>query len=125
MKRLFSVFILLTFFFTSSRAVLNERDIAQSLSVLRVELRQAYLQQKQSMVRWKQMNEAQHNQMLRTMQRSSQASLMIYSQKDDYVFDLTYACHEAQQQYYDFKKIACPTTASQRRCRQSSIATTG
>ncbi len=108
MKRLFSVFILLTFFFTSSRAVLNERDIAQSLSVLRVELRQAYLQQKQSMVRWKQMNEAQHNQMLRTMQRSSQASLMIYSQKDDYVFDLTYACHEAQQQYYDFKKNRMP-----------------
>ena len=108
MKRVFSIFILLAVSAIPLHAVLNERDIAQSLSVLRVELRQAYVQQKQNMARWKQMNEAQHNQMLRTMQRSSQAALMIYSQKDDYVFDLTYACHEAQQQYFDFKKNRVP-----------------
>lgn len=108
MKRFFSIVVLLAFSFVPLRSVLNERDIEQSLSVLRVELRQAYLQQKQNMVRWRQMNEAQHTQMLHTMQRSSQAALMIYSQKDDYVFDLTYACHEAQQQYYDFKKKRMP-----------------
>ncbi|MBR1593693.1 MAG: mechanosensitive ion channel family protein [Alloprevotella sp.] len=89
-------------------AVLNERDLAQSLSVLRVELKTAYLQQKQNMARFQMMNEAQHMRMLNIMQKSSQIGLMLYSQKDEYVFDLTYACHEATQQYMDFKRNRLP-----------------
>lgn len=89
-------------------AVLNERDLAQSLAVLRVELKTAYMQQKQTMQRFQQMNEAQHMQMLNTMQRSSQVALMMYSQKEDYVFDLTYACHEATQMYLNFNMRRVP-----------------
>jgi small-conductance mechanosensitive channel len=33
---------------------------------------------------------------------------MLYSQKLDYVFDLTYACHEATEQYYDFQRQQLP-----------------
>lgn len=98
-------------------AVLNERNLAQSLAVLRVELKQAYMQQKQTMQRFQQMNEAQHIQMLNTMQKSSQVALMIYSQKEDYVFDLTYACHEATQMYLQFNKRRVPYDRIAKRMR--------
>lgn len=105
-KLLLFVFALLSAF--PADAVLNEKNLAQSLSVLRVELKNAYLQQKQTMARFQMMNEAQHMRMLDIMQKSSQIGLMLYSQKDDYVFDLTYACHEATQQYFDFKRNRMP-----------------
>lgn len=93
---------------TRAHAVLNEKDLAQSLSVLRVELRQAWLQQRQNVEQWERNNERQHRRMLDFMQKSGQVGLMIYSQKDDYVFDLTYACHEATQMYRDFQKERVP-----------------
>jgi small-conductance mechanosensitive channel len=46
--------------------------------------------------------------LVETMKRSDQNSLMLYSQKLDYVFDLTYACHEATEQYYDFQRQQLP-----------------
>jgi small-conductance mechanosensitive channel len=33
---------------------------------------------------------------------------MLYSQKQDYVFDLTYACHEATEQYHHFQRKQLP-----------------
>ena len=33
---------------------------------------------------------------------------MLYSQKDGYVFDLTYACHEAIEQYKEFERHLIP-----------------
>src|SRR3712207_2777833 len=33
---------------------------------------------------------------------------MLYSQKPDYIFDLTYACHEATEMYMEFKKMTLP-----------------
>lgn len=34
--------------------------------------------------------------------------MMLYSQKNGYVFDLTYACHEATEQYHSFKDNVAP-----------------
>ena len=48
------------------------------------------------------------NRLKEIMQRSSQNSLMLYSQKSDYVFDLTYACNEATEQYKEFQKQIAP-----------------
>ena len=48
------------------------------------------------------------NQLMTTMRRSNQNSLMLYSQKQDYVFDLTYACHEATEQYREFQRQRVP-----------------
>ena len=48
------------------------------------------------------------NQLDATMKRSNQNSLMLYSQKQEYVFDLTYACHEATEQYHEFKRLRIP-----------------
>lgn len=116
MKKILAL-VLLLLTTMQAGAVLNERNLAQSLAVLRVELKQAYMQQKQTMQRFQQMNEAQHIQMLNTMQKSSQVALMIYSQKEDYVFDLTYACHEATQMYLQFNKRRVPYDRIAKRMR--------
>ena len=47
-------------------------------------------------------------QLQETMQRSNQNALMLYSQQPDYVFDLTYACHEATEQYREFQEQQLP-----------------
>lgn len=89
-------------------AVLNERDLAQSLRVLRVELKQAWQQQQETMQRQAQEEKRQHARMLDFMKKSEQVGLMLYSQRDGYVFDLTYACHEATQMYRDFQTERVP-----------------
>ena len=42
------------------------------------------------------------------MKRADQNALMLYSQQQENVFDLTYACHEATKQYKDFHKQQLP-----------------
>ena len=45
---------------------------------------------------------------MKAMRQSNQNALMLYSQKSDYVFDLTYACHEAIEQYQNFQRQQMP-----------------
>lgn len=91
-----------------AHAVLKERDLDQTISVLRAELENSFREQKQQMERYKHRAEMQHQSMVETMQRSDQIALMLYSQKEDYTFDLTYACHEATEQYREFKRDRIP-----------------
>lgn len=46
--------------------------------------------------------------LISNMQRSQQNAIMLYSQKNGNVFDLTYACHEATEQYRDFRQTVGP-----------------
>ena len=48
------------------------------------------------------------DQLITIMKRSNQNYLMLYSQKQDYVFDLTYACHEATELYQEFQRQQLP-----------------
>ncbi|MBR1916333.1 MAG: mechanosensitive ion channel family protein, partial [Bacteroidaceae bacterium] len=89
-------------------AVLKERDLNQTISVLRAELENAYREQKVQMERYQKRAEAQHLAMVETLERSDQIALMLYSQREDYTFDLTYACHEAIEQYNDFLNNRAP-----------------
>ena len=43
-----------------------------------------------------------------TYHLSNQNSLMLYSQRPEYVFDLTYACHEATKQFQEFSRHSLP-----------------
>ena len=89
-------------------AVLKEKNLQSTLSVLRAELETAYKEQKQNMARYAAYNEMQHKQMISLMQRSDQIALMLYSQKQDFTFDMTYACHEATEMYREFSKRRVP-----------------
>lgn len=93
---------------TSLHAVLKEKDLNATLTVLRAELESTYKEQKQNIARYNSMNGAQHKQMVQMMQKSDLISLMLYSQKQDFTFDMTYACHEATTLYREFNQRHMP-----------------
>ena len=89
-------------------AVLKEKDLPQTLQILRTELTNYHRELSQMIEKNRQQSELVRNQLIETMKRSNQNSLMLYSQKQEYVFDLTYACHEATEQYHDFQRQQLP-----------------
>ena len=93
----------------SAGAVLKEKNLKSTLSVLRAELETSFGEQRQNMARYAAYNQQQHKQMISLMQRSDQIALMLYSQKQDFTFDMTYACHEAPELYREFSKRRMPS----------------
>ena len=89
-------------------AVLKEKDLPQTLQILRTELTRHHRELSQQLELSKKKSEQVRTQLIETMQRSNQNSLMLYSQKQEYVFDLTYACHEATEQYRAFQRQQLP-----------------
>lgn len=107
MKKIVTTLLLLLFI-VPSRAVLNESDLIKTLEVLRDELKILYEEMNAQMVRYKQYNEMQHTMMLEMIQKSNQTALILYSQKQDYIFNLTYACNEATDLYKNFTQRKQP-----------------
>ena len=91
-----------------AHAVLKEKDLPHTLQILRTELTTYHREMAQILEMSKKQSEAVRNRLIATMQQSNQNSLMLYSQKQEYVFDLTYACHEATEQYRDFQRQRTP-----------------
>ena len=89
-------------------AVLNEKDLKQTLSVLRGELRSAFQASQARARRTQERGEAQRARLIQMMQRSNELSLMLYSQKQDYTFDMTYALNEVSRQYDEFSSRKLP-----------------
>ena len=108
MKRLLFTLTLIFLGLTQAEAVLKERDLEQTLEILRVELTEYHRNLSEMTAERKKQNEAIINQLVETMKQSNQNQLMLYSQKHNYVFDLTYACHQATEQYNNFKRSQIP-----------------
>ncbi len=106
-KRIIVLALFLSILYPAS-AVLKEANLSKTLGVLRMELEMNYKELKRQMARFYSSNEMQHQKIIQIMQNSDQTALMLYSQKYDYTFDLTYACHEATQQYMDFQRDCLP-----------------
>ena len=103
------VCLLLTFCVAlQAGAVLKEKNLKSTLSVLRAELETSFGEQRQNLARYSAYNQIQHKEMISLMQRSDQIALMLYSQKQDFTFDMTYACHEATEMYREFNKRRVP-----------------
>ncbi|MBO4653990.1 MAG: mechanosensitive ion channel family protein [Bacteroidales bacterium] len=91
-----------------AHAVLKEKDLPQTLGVLRAELAQAYSEQKAIMAMFEKRNVEQHANLVRMMQNSNQIALMLYSQNSDFTFDMAYACQAATEQYRQLKSRHLP-----------------
>ncbi len=89
-------------------AVLSERNLGETLKVLRYELRSAYKSQERRSARVRGNGERQHQRLVAEMQRSHELSLMLYSQKQDYTFDMTYALNEVSKNYNEFSSRRVP-----------------
>lgn len=108
MKKLLIILTALAAGLMTSYAVLKEKDLPATLSVLRAELEASYNEQKEYISRYKETTASQHDKMVALMRKSDQISLMLYSQKEDFTFDLAYACHEATELYKEFSKGRVP-----------------
>ena len=108
MKRLFLLLFLIVGAVVEAGAVLKEKDLEQTLSVLRQELVDYHLELTGQAGARKKQNQQTIKELMETMRRSNQNSLMLYSQKTGYVFDLTYACHEATALYQQFQDQQVP-----------------
>ena len=108
MKRLLLIGVLLTFMLTEAGAVLKEKDLQQTLAILKTELLRYNNELKERTQVRKQHNKRIIQELVSTMKRADQNALMLYSQQQENVFDLTYACHEATEQYHEFHSRQLP-----------------
>lgn len=108
--RLYILLLLGLLMAVPASAVLKEDSLANTLRILRSELTKYHEEygQRQKMMRKEERRV--FKTLMQTMQNSNQNALMLYSQKDGYVFDLSYACHEAISDYKDFERHLIPFT---------------
>ncbi|MGP1492720.1 MAG: mechanosensitive ion channel family protein [Prevotella fusca] len=107
-KKLFFITILLFFLTLPAAAVLQEDSLKNSLSVLRHELIAQHLEQTKQLNKSRFITEQVTNQLKEIGDKSAQVSLMLYSQKTDNIFDLTYACQQATELWKDFQTKTRP-----------------
>ena len=108
MKRLTLILLTLVIALPRAHAVLKERDLDKTLEILRTELMEYHRDLTNMTSERKQQNEQIFGQLMETMKQSGQNALMLYSQKQNYVFDMTYACHQATEQYNQFRRSQLP-----------------
>lgn len=109
MRKTFLLIIILSLLVAlPSHAVLKERNIGGSLAMLRIELTNYHNKLEKQSGAQKEQRELVMKQLISTMNRSQQNAIMLYSQKSGNVFNLTYACHEATEQYKSFKESVGP-----------------
>ena len=108
MKKIIILLLLSVVTVFQAHAVLKEKDLPQTLGVLRAELEQAYNQQQVMMDMFEKRNVEQHANLIRMMQNSNQIALMLYSQNTDFTFDMAYACQAATEQYHQLKQRNMP-----------------
>ena len=107
-KKIFFITFLLFLITVPTHAVLQEDSLKNSLSVLRHELINQHLEETKQLNRSKIINEQVMTQLKEIGEKSAQVSLMLYSQKTDNIFDLTYACHQATELWKDFQTKTRP-----------------
>ena len=110
-KRILFLAVLFAGFVLPSNAVLKEDSLKMTLSILRQELIKYHDEYSAHQAQTKNSRQRVFATIMKETDRANQNALMLYSQKDGYVFDLTYACHEATKQYKEFEKKITPFKA--------------
>jgi len=107
-NKLIAILSLIILFATDCGAVLKEKNLDNTLSILRTELTKYHREQEKQQSRFKQNRDKVRQNLFSILAKSNQNALMLYSQKPDFVFDLAYACHEATDQFKSFKEKSFP-----------------
>ena len=107
-KKLYILILLMVAFVLPSNAVLKEANLDTTLYMLRTELTNYHIDlEKQNKVA-KAQQQAVIKELISIVKQADQNSIMLYSQRNGYIFDMTYACHEATEQFRKFKSKAVP-----------------
>lgn len=104
MKRFLLLFLISVLVCFNAGAVLKEKNLGQTVHVLRLELENQLARQKENRKMMEARNKEQHNILANIIERSNKASLMLYSQNQDFTFDVAYACQEATLLYREMDK---------------------
>ena len=99
MKKILITLILLLSIALQSQAVLKEKDLGHTLHVLRLELYNKWTRQKERMKQMEERRNMQHARLVDITKRCETTSLILYSQGQDFTFDMAYACQEATTLY--------------------------
>ncbi len=86
----------------------NENDLGQTLEALHADLRSDYIKRVASNERFNDQYRAQRREMVSTIKKSNELALLLYSQKQDYTFDLTYALQSVTREYESFTSNRLP-----------------
>ncbi len=89
-------------------AVLKEADLDTTLFMLRTELTQYHIDLEKQNRMAKAQQQAVIKELIHIMMQADENSIMLYSQRNGYIFDLTYACNEATEQFRKFSLKAAP-----------------
>lgn len=108
MKKFTLIFILLLSLALPGHAVLKESNLDTTLYILRAELTNYHLDLERQNQGMKNKRQEVIKNLMNIMNQAAQNSIMLYSQRNGYVFDLTYACNEAIEQFKKFKTKAAP-----------------
>ena len=108
MKKILIILALITGVVSEAEAVLKEKNLDSTLVILRAELVKHYQELSSQRDEQREQNQEVFRNLTRTMKQSNQNALMLYSQKEEYLFDLTYACHQATEQYQRFQHQQLP-----------------
>lgn len=107
-KRLYIIILLMVTFVLPSNAVLKEANLDTTLYMLRTELTNYHIDLEKQNQAAKAQQLAVIQELISIVKQADQNSIMLYSQRNGYIFDMTYACHEATEQFKKFKSKAVP-----------------
>ena len=89
-------------------AVFKETSLPRTLKVLHYELKNTLKGLQDNSQTIEAYEKAQHKTLVELMENCNELSLMLYSQKQDFTFDLTYALDEVTNQYLSFNRTKIP-----------------
>lgn len=107
-KRLYIIILLMVAFVLPSNAVLKEANLDTTPYMLRTELTNYHIDLEKQNQAAKAQQLAVIQELISIVKQADQNSIMLYSQRNGYIFDMTYACHEATEQFKKFKSKAVP-----------------
>lgn len=107
-KRLYIIILLMVAFVLPSNAVLKEANLDTTLYMLRTELTNYHIDLEKQNQAAKAQQLAVIQELISIVKQADQNSIMLYSQRNGYIFDMTYACHEATEQFKKFNSKAVP-----------------
>ncbi|MCQ2343505.1 MAG: mechanosensitive ion channel family protein [Paludibacteraceae bacterium] len=108
-----AVLALLLVWFVSAKclAVFDEKSFANTVGVLKDELRLEYKQIRKDRIEHQKGNdlkEVQRRKMVEMTRRCNELELMLYSQDEGFTFDQTYVMDQVFKQYFSFRSLGQP-----------------
>lgn len=110
MKKLktFAAILVLLLASVVAGAVINTENLPQTLFELRTELSREYNSRNARGRMMERMDSLQHHKLVDAIKKCNELSLMLYSQNQEYTFDMTYALEEVTREYQDFQRSRMP-----------------